>query len=176
MKKLALLLSAALLLGSLAGCAGAETWQTVDDEMPLEAESCLDSAYRIVFTVPDGAAEETFASSDGCTVYTQANGDYEITSQVLLSSSMESAVRRLSGFEPERLSIIETARCGMPEYQFAWYTSGDEGGRLCRADILMDGLYCYALTFSVREGLGTAYDSTIRDVFASLSLESRDEV
>jgi hypothetical protein len=173
MKKFVLLLAAALLLLPLAACAKTETWETVDEEIPLTAGSCLDGAYDIVYTAPPDAVRETFGAQDGCSVCTAAGGDYEITSQVLLASSAESAVRRLSGFAPERLNIIKTSRCGLPEYQFAWYTTGDEGGRLCRTDLLMDGLYGYALTFSEREGLGTAYDSTVKDVFASLSLEPK---
>ena len=169
MKKAVFLTCAlALLLG---GCAAAEpAWETVDDTVVLDAGSYLDSAYTMLFDVPADAREDALAAAAGRTVYTNAAGDYEIVGQTLLCADADTAVRRLSGFSPEELDVIETTRFGLPEYRFAWYTSGDEGGSLCRADVLLDGTYCYALTFSARESCGNTYDSTAQRVFATLSL------
>ena len=43
-----------------------------------------------------------------------------------------------------------------------------------RAQVLVEGDYCYALTFGVREGLWSDYDSTAKQVFASLGLISAE--
>ena len=67
---------------------------------------------------------------------------------------------------------MNTRRCGLPESQFAWYATGEEGGRLCRADILRDGDHCYALTFSVREELAPQYAELAQHVFESFSLNA----
>ena len=103
----------------------------------------------------------------------QDTGSYLDSAYTMLfdvPADADTAVRRLSGFSPEDLDVSETTRCGLPEYRFAWYTSGDEGGSLCRADVLLDGTVCYALTFSARERCGSTYDSTAEQVFATLSL------
>lgn len=171
MKKLAVCLMLSLLL-ILYGCSGkAETvWETVDDELPAAEVSYLDEAYSIKYDVPEDAVVETFSPASGRSIREHPDGDYAITSEVFLSSGAEETIRRLSGFEPEELRVVMTERYGMPEYQFAWYAGGDEGGYLYRTDVLMDDLYCYALTFGVREGLGNAYDSTSEQVFSSFSL------
>ena len=169
MKKAVLLACA---LGALlCGCAAAEpAWETVDDTIVQDTGSYLDSTYTMLFDVPADAQEDALCSGDGRTVYTNAAGDYEIVGQTMLCADADTAVRRLSGFSPENLDVIETTRFGLPEYRFAWYTSGDEGGSLCRADVLLDGTVCYALTFSARERCGSTYDSTAEQVFATLSL------
>ena len=157
---------------TLAGCSVQQqtVWETVDDPGEVVEASYLDEAYTMQFDVPQDAVLQTFSGSSDKTVYEQADGDYEIVSEVLLCADADEAIRRLSGFEAKRMSVIETNRFGMPEYRFAWYAGGEEGGRLYRTDLLVDDLYCYALTFSVREGLGSLYDTTQEQVFASYSL------
>ena len=156
----------------LCGCSRAEAaWETVDDaEIMAASGSWLDSAYTMVFSVPQDAVEDTTASGRDCTVYTQADGGYEIERRTMLCADADSAVRRLSGFAPEQLDVIETTRFGLPEYQFAWYSETDEGARLYRADVLLDGTYAYALKLSVPESGGCQYDSTAQGVFATLGL------
>jgi len=58
-----------------------------------------------------------------------------------------------------------------PVWQFAWYAASDEGGRMYRCKVISDGAYCYALTVSVPEGAGTAYDSMLTEVFSSMELQ-----
>ena len=163
-----------LLLGvlTLVGCAAKQepVWETVEDGGEVRQASYLGEAYTMMFDVPQDAVLQTFSGEPGKAVYEQADGDYTILSEVLLCADADEAIRRVSGFDADQLSVIETNRFGMPEYQFAWYAGGDEGGRIYRADVLVDDLYCYALTFSVREGLGSFYDTTEKQVFASYSL------
>lgn len=157
---------------ALGGCSARQetVWETVDDTGQTLQASYLDEAYTMQFDVPQDAVVQTFSGAAGKQVYEQTDGDYSIISEVLLCADADEAIRRVSGFEPEQLSVVETNRFGMPEYQFAWYAGSDEGGRLYRADVLVDDLYCYVLTFSVREGLGSTYDTTAKQVFASYSL------
>ena len=58
----------------------------------------------------------------------------------------------------------------------AWYAGSDEGGRLYRADVVLEEPYCYALLFSTSEQSGTKYDSIAARVFASMSLADGDGV
>ena len=163
-----ILLTVPLLL--LSGCAAQYTWETVEDTIPAAAEFGS-PAYRLT----PGTAEDVLApvfSEDGFTaVYEQKDGDYEITTQTMRAMDTDDIVRRLSGFAPEQIEVLRTQRFGMPEYQFAWYASGEEGGRLCRADVLCDGDWCYAVTFSAREDCSAAGE-TAEQTFAGICLNA----
>ncbi len=154
----------------LSGCGAAETvWETVDDTLPVQVAAPAD-AYTMSFDVPVDAVASAFSDGGAQRVYAQKDGDYEISAETISAEGIDAVVRRLSGFSAEQLQIVQTRRFGMPEYQFAWYASGDEGGRLYRADVLMDGSYGYALVFSIREGLGVSYEKTAEQVFSSFNL------
>ena len=169
MKKFLLL---ALCLALLSGCAAQSVWETVDDELPAIPAGGMEDAYLVSIDVPDDAVAAAGSDDGASTCYEQPEGDYEISVQTLLCSGADSAVRRLSGFEPEQLDVLRTTRFGLPEYQFAWYASGDEGGRLCRADVLCDWPYSYTVTFSVREECAAAYQAAAQQVFESICLNA----
>ena len=163
---------AALSAVVLSGCSAAQpTWETVDDSIALDAGSYLDDAYIMEFDVPMQAQRNTSGSR---TVWADENGDYEIVCETVLSSDVNAVIERVSGFSPDKLQIVQTTRYSMPEYQFAWYASGEEGGRLCRADVLTDGTYCYTLCVSCAEDVAAEYDSTVQAVFATLRLQENE--
>ena len=175
MRKRAMAAILALAAAVLSGCAAQYVWETVDDTIPAEAASVLESAYRLDFDVPDDALAPVFSGDGAAASYEQTDGLYEICVQTLLSSTPDGVIRRLSGFEPEQLQVLKTRRFGLPEYQFAWYQTSEEGGRLCRADVLCDGETCYALTFSVNEEAAAEYDAAARHVFESIILNSNSD-
>ena len=167
--RIGFLLAALALL--LSGCAAEYAWETVEDVLPETVQASA-PAYRLMLGVAEDVLAPVF-SDDGMTaVYEQKNGDYEITAQTLPAMDKDCLVRRLSGFSPEQIAVVQTQRFGMPEYQFAWYASGEEGGRLCRADVLCDGTWCYAVTFSVKEDCSAAYDAAAEQGFANLGLNA----
>ena len=135
------LLAAALcaVLVALSGCAAAPVmWETVDDVLPVLADASYDSAYTMAFDVPADAAA-AFSDDSAQRVYIQSDGEYEIMAETLALSTIDAVARHVSGFDADQLQMIKTRRFGMEEYQFAWYSESDEGGRLYRADVLMDG-------------------------------------
>ena len=164
MKRLSAL--ALALAALLRGCASRQVWERVSDPLADPEERVC----SVMFTLPDGASEEAISGTQARRVYTDPACGYEIVAERMETPSLEAAVKRLTGFSFDALHPLKTTKCGLPEYRFAWYASGDEGGRLYRADVLKDEGYCYALVFSVPEGSGTAYDSTAEAVFASMSL------
>lgn len=169
MRRLVLMvLAAALTL--LCGCAVSQpVWETVEDEPVLAAGSFLDKAYTMAFDIPADAREQPTQRQD-VRSYVQRQGDYALTAQTLLASDVDGVIRRLSGYEQSQLQILQTRRFGMQEYQFAWYQEEADGGRLCRADVLMDELCAYALVFQVKEGVGDSYAATAQQVFSSFNL------
>lgn len=178
MKKWTVFVSAALCAALLCACAAQPqtAWETVDDELLLECASWQDGARQISFDVPDGAVAQSYAEDGARQIYAAKDGAYEIVSEVLLETSVQSLVRSVTGFDPERVQLIQTSRGDLTEYQFAWYSGSDEGGRLYRADAVLDEPYCYVLLFSTSEQSGTSYDSIAEAVFASMRLTDGGEV
>ena len=170
MKKQVWLLAALSLL-FLSACkpAAEPVWETVDDLDVVQTVGIQDT-YTMVFDVPMDAVMDTAATQSGRTVYEQKDGDYEIVCETFPASGIEGIVRRLTGFEKDKLDVIETTRFGLPEYRFAWCSDSEEGSRVCRADVIFEAPYCYALTFSVREDAASRYHSTQEQTFASMSL------
>ena len=94
----------------------------------------------------------------------------EVETRTFLTSGLDSAVSMVSGFEAEKLTILKTTRFDMPEYQFAWAAQTEQGMRLYRADLVLDGMTCYAVVCSHSEDVGTGCDTQIRQVFSSFGL------
>lgn len=176
MKRRMALALAALLAAASTGCGAQYTWETVDDFLPAQPVSAFEGGYRMDFAVPPDV-QRTEQSGDGSLcVYEQTDGAYEITTQTMLSSTPDGAIRRLTGFAPEQLPIIKTKCFGLNAYQLVWYCLSEEGGRLCRAAVVCDGDLCYTLSFSVREEQGAQYAETAQAVFESLSLNAATEL
>ena len=169
MKKVCLI---GLMVWLLAGCA-APVWETVEDVLPaVETAAWQETAYTIQLGLPEGAVltEET----ETCRLYTTPGDNLEIQTETFLASGLDDAVRHLSGMSAENLTILKTQRFSLPEYQFVWYAQSEEGGWLCRADLVIDGLDCYAVVCRSRESGGNDREQTIRQVFSTFGL-FRDE-
>ena len=169
MKTVCLVCLLALLLS---GCA-APVWETVEDVSPaVEAAAWQEDTYTIQLGLPEGAA--LLEEAGGCRLYGTGDGSLEILTETFLASGLDSAVRHLSGLSAEDLTSLRTQRFSLPEYQFVWYAQSEEGGWLCRADLVLDGLDCYAVVCRSREAGGNGLDDAIRQVFSSFGL-FRDE-
>lgn len=166
MKRILVWFLAAMMAG-LCACAQPE-WETVDGGCVREADG---APSVICIRLPPDAVEEVFSAAGTQHVYTQPGGGYEIVTQVLPAAPMQSIVRRLSGFDASALRVYESGSRSRPVWQFAWYAASDEGGRLYRCKVLSEAAHCYALTFSVPEGSGTAYDTTAAELFSSMELQ-----
>lgn len=159
-----MLLFAALLL--LSGCSR-PVWETVEDELPLvAAASWQDTAYEITLGLPEGVTlrEET----DAFRLY--EGEELQVETCRFLTAGLDSAVRMVSGYEAQELTILQTTRFDLPEYQFAWASQTEQGSRLYRADLVLDGTVCYAVVCSRPESAGNTLDAGIRQVFSSFGL------
>jgi len=160
-----------LLLAMLVGCSAQPVWETVEDYQPAEAVMQQDPRYEITIGVPEQMTlvEETADTS----LY--ESEELEVLTTRFQSADLNAAVRHLSGFDADRLNILQTSRFDLPEYQFAWYSQSEEGGRLYRANLVMDGMTCYAVVCSAAEEKSD-FSGQVRQVFASFGLFAPEPV
>lgn len=162
-------LSLVLLL--MMGCSAKPViYETVSDVMPVCA--IADAPYEIEFTLPDDATVLT--NNDAGCLYEAADGAYTIYTRVMVTDGLDAAVYTLSGFAQPQLRLDSTDD-GREACQFAWCSAGEQGQMVFRAKVLREGDYCYALCFSLKEGLGAAYNERINAVFSSFSLKERSQ-
>lgn len=165
MKKLAVLFASMIFLS---GCSS-PVWETVNDSIPAQpAAARPGGAYAIEVSVPEEAA--LLGSAAGWEVYATDDSELEIETRTFLASSPEIAIETISGLDADNLTVLETSRFDLPEYQFIWVTQTDQGSRVCHADLVMDDTNCYAVICSVQEAQGNIYDDEIRQVFATFDL------
>ncbi len=159
-----------LLLLFLTGCGmQVETWETVGDTIAV-AETAVGD-YDITVGLPEAALTD---QTGNCCRYETEN--LLVETSTFQATDLNDAVRYLSGFEAEKLTILKTVRFDLPEYQFAWYCQTAEGGRLCRADLVMDGMTCYGVVCSFPEEAGEAAWTEARQVFSAFGLSPAEIV
>jgi len=171
MKKLVVL---ALFTLCLSGCSQ-PAWETVEDQIPaVQTASWLQNTYKIHVGTPENL--KILEEQKDWNVYSTNHGDFEIETRTFLSSSAEAAIKELTGIAAENLTILETRRFDLPEYRFAWVTQTEQGSRVCRADLVMDGTDCYAVICSTVEDVANQYDDEIRYVFSTFGLSADEGV
>ena len=151
----------------LTGCSAQPVWETVEDVIPTDNQDAF--GYEISVDLPltylGGSGENCLYKS----------GSVEIQTVSFHAFSLDAAVRELSGFSTKNLNIVKTIHESLPEYQFAWYSETEEGGRLYRADLVMDGTACYAVVCSAPESESGIHEQA-RQVFSAFSLSGLEEV
>ena len=157
----------------LSGCSTA-AWETVEDgDAAVSALGQIDTYAIELDVVKDMTlvVEDEYGS-----VYSTQHGEMEVETRTFVASSPETAVAMLSGLSADTMTILQTGRFGLPEYQFVWVSHTEQGSRLNRADLLMDGVQCYAVICSTSEQAGNSYDEQLRHVFATFTLETEETV
>lgn len=158
-----------LLTVMLTGCSTSAPIETVLDDYHPHNSHWKEDALSITYGIP----EEIQANSHGkdgvsCVIN---DGEMIVTSDTLLASDLNTAVRLLSGKEVEELTIVKTQRFGLPEYRFAWCDSSTQDEvRLYTADLILDDIYGYAILCSTNEAAGNQYDLQIQNVFSTFGL------
>jgi len=152
----------------LTGCSAQPVWETVEDNVELVAQQ---ADYDFLLPMPERA--EVIGTHNGDTLYQM--GNMEVLTTTFYAADYQTAVKHLSGYEAEKLNILQTSRFDMPEYQFVWCSQSEEGGMIYRADLLMDDMTCYAVVCGALETDKTFTDDA-RQVFSSFGLYAADVV
>lgn len=159
----------------LTGCGSGFVWEQVQDEMPSQQVGCWqEEAYILRIGMPANMA--LTEEAEGVSFYETEDGACQAEMRTFLASDLNTAVRELSGFEADRLTVLKTTRFDLPMYRFAWYCQTAEGGRLCQAMLVMDGSVCYAAVCSTAEEAGDRYREEIRQVFAGFGLSDGERL
>ena len=139
LKKCCLLLLCGLLL---TGCS-APTFETLGDVLHQQADA--PTPRKVVLTLPQNAVQ-TVWSQDGDTLYLCEN--YEAHLQTLSGGDLQTTVRQLSGFDKDKLTLVESSCGDHDRYEWVWIAAGEGGDAVYRCAVLSDGNFHYALTLS----------------------------
>lgn len=161
MKKLAVMMLCVLLL---CGCGARETFETIADEMVF-AERV--QPRQISVDLPDNAIAPVLGG-EGAQLYLSEG--YEILLETVASGDLGATVRSISGYEKEKLTILETLQEDTARYEFVWASAGETGDRLGRAVILDDGSYHYCMSVLRDADKGEKSQIVWDEVFGSFRL------
>lgn len=131
-----------LMMGMLTGCAS-PTFETLGD-VPHQ-QVAAPTPRKVVLTLPE-EAHQAMWSQDGNTIY--LCDDYTIHLQTLQASDLQSSIRQISGFDREKLTVLESACTDHDRYEWVWTAPGEGGDAVFRCVLLSDGDFHYALTVS----------------------------
>ena len=162
MKRIWCLLVVALLF---CGCAG-QSVETVMDELVL---STMTPEKEISVKLPGEAAKSVMAAEDGAELYF-CDG-YVLTLQTTPSGNLERTVQTLCGYEPDKLTMLQTKTGGIKRYDWTWTSAGEGSVQVGRAAVLDDGTYHYCLTVMADEASCGGLDNQWDTVFNSLELK-----
>ncbi len=153
----------------LTGCSAKPVWETVDDVLPADGQ--VFHQYEILLDIPQSL---TYLGGSGKDCLYQS-GAVEVQTTSFYAADLDAAVRQLSGFSADHLNIVKTLRENLPEYQFAWYSETEEGGRVYRADLVMDDAVCYAVVCSASE-TAEGFHEQARQVFSAFTLSDPEKI
>ena len=162
MKKWTVLL---VLLLFLTGCSGEKDFETVGDVYAPETLT----PRQVMLILPDDAAAQTISSDEGRLYLCDG---YTVTVQTLQGGELEKTVREVTGFSPDRLTLLETEKDGFSCYSCVWSAAGEGGDQIVRTVILDDGNFHYAVTAMADSTSAGQLSDTWLALFRSVSLRT----
>lgn len=149
----------------LTGCGvskGMETMLDVHSPLPTQ------QAEEIAVFVPEGA--EAMRGEDGSKIFL-CNG-FSIAIQNLPAGDLDKTLREVSGFSREQLQIMEREENDHNRIECVWAAAGEGEDQICRAVILDDGVYHYALTLMCNASYAGDLTDVWQEITASFTLDT----
>ncbi len=160
-------ISVLVLAALLTGCSS-PVYETMGNVVHVGQQTRLPRT--VLLEIPRDAAVLTASGTD--LLYTCEG--YTMSMQVLPAGDLAATVRSLSGFAPERLTILES-RCGdHTRHDWVWVSAGEGGDVLCRAAVLDDGNYHYCLTVAGEDSATAQLSEAWNQLFATFCLETEN--
>lgn len=126
----------------LTGCTSA-TFETLGDIPHQQVDA--PTPRKVVLQMPEDTVQAVW-SQEGDTMY--LCDDYTVYLQTFQAGDLNNTVRLLSGFEKDKLTMMQK-HCGDHDrYEWVWISAGEGGDMLNRCAVLSDGNFHYSLTLS----------------------------
>lgn len=149
----------------LTGCA-ASTFETLGD-IPHQ-QVAAPSAKKVVLSLPENAVQAVWGSEEDIMYVC---GDYTLHLQTMDAGDVKGSISRLSGFDPENLTVVES-RCGDHDrYEWVWTAAADGGDVICRCALLDDGNFHYAITVTADASAAGQLSQQWNDLLSTFCLE-----
>lgn len=155
MKKLCLIVVLAALL---AGC-GKKNYETRNTPCNTDATA---APGVISIMLPDQIATPVMSTQNGDRLYIAEN--YEICLQTISSTDLNTTLKSCTGFERDKLTIMETEQNGMKRYDCAWSAAGEGVQSVGRLMVLDDGNYHYVLTVTAPQEHADEMDAAWKEL------------
>lgn len=139
MKKLCCLAALCLILS---GCGVQETFETIPDICTQEVSA--PPVQKVALTLPDEAATPAMTNGETNAIYL-CDG-YTVAVQTMDAGNLDKTFRQTTGFGADGLTVMQTSAQGIKRYDCVWTAAGEGEDQICRAVILDDGNYHYAVT------------------------------
>ncbi len=161
MKKVILVM---LLCLGLAGCGTPADLETVSDiYLPVTAV-----AGTVQVALPDEAAMTVMGQGDGNRMYF-CDG-YTLSIHILASGDLAGTLQEMTGFHPDRLTVMKTREYGFRCCECVWTSAGEGGDQVGRLMLLDDGNFHYVVSVMAPAEQAGALADTWDKVFASVTL------
>jgi hypothetical protein len=129
-----------VLIMLLSGCGAYGVPETVSDTLDFTVMP----AAGILFDMPADASEAVFSTEEAGSLYL-CDG-YTLTVQTLPGGDLNRTLETVTGYEAQKLTVLELEREELSSYRTVWSCAGEGGDQLGRAMILGDGTYHYVLS------------------------------
>lgn len=124
----------------LSGCSAGQEYETVMDVQPILTPA---DKGQIVLELPQEAILAVFENKSGERIY--LCDDFEIAVMTLEGGDLTKTIQEITGFQKEKLTVMETQIGAIKCYECAWAAAG-ETERIGRLAIMDDGYYHYAVS------------------------------
>ena len=162
MKKIWILL---VLLILLTGCGAQQTMETLGDDylQPVAAQM-----QKISLKLPEDAAVMTLENPQTGKLYL-CDG-YTVSVQTLDAGDLDKTIKTISGYSAESLQILQTNAGQINRYECVWVSAGEADDQVCRACILDDGNYHYAVTVMADSQDAGKLSQSLQTILSSVQL------
>ncbi len=162
MKKLLTIFALVLLLS---GCGAQETFETLGDVYAPQENP----AKKVAVQLPENALSQTISGTEGKLYLCDG---YTVAVQTLPGGDVSRTVREISGYDRDKLSLVETKKDSVTTFHLAWSSAGEGGDQISRAVILDDGSYHYAVTVMAASRDAGALSETVQEILRSVTLHT----
>ncbi len=160
-------ISILLLAAVLTGCSS-PVYETMGGVVHVGQE--IHTPRNILLEIPQDATVLTVSGTDMLYV---CDG-YTMSLQNLPAGDLASTIEMLSGYTPDRLTIVESLCGDHKRYDWVWVAAGEGGDVLCRAAVLDDGKFHYSLCVTAEANAVADLSQSWNDLFSSFCLETEN--